>query len=107
MQGVAVRFRIYRNRLDPQLAAAGPEAPLLEIRAARRDELDQVAVVRSEAFSLPREHWPPLDRVSDPELEGMLTPEEVADVVLFTVTRPRGMRILTTTFRPMNEGSWG
>jgi predicted acetyltransferase len=53
----------------PQLAAAGPEAPLPEIRAARRDELDQVAGVRSEAFSLPREHWPPLDRVSDPELE--------------------------------------
>jgi len=43
----------------------------------------------------------------DPELEGMLTPEEVADVVLFTVTRPRRMRILTTSFRPMIEASWG
>jgi NADP-dependent 3-hydroxy acid dehydrogenase YdfG len=43
----------------------------------------------------------------DPELEGMLTAEEVADVVLFTVTRPRRMRILTTSFRPMSEGSWG
>ena len=43
----------------------------------------------------------------DPELEGMLSAEEVADVVLFTVTRPRGMRILTTSFRPMMEGSWG
>lgn len=43
----------------------------------------------------------------DPMLESMLTPEEVADVVLFTVTRPRSMRILTTTFRPMSEGSWG
>jgi NADP-dependent 3-hydroxy acid dehydrogenase YdfG len=43
----------------------------------------------------------------DPELEGMLTAEEVADVVLFTVTRPRRMRILTTSFRPMTEGSWG
>jgi NADP-dependent 3-hydroxy acid dehydrogenase YdfG len=43
----------------------------------------------------------------DPELEEMLTPQEVADVVLFTVTRPRSMRILTTTFRPMSEGSWG
>jgi NADP-dependent 3-hydroxy acid dehydrogenase YdfG len=43
----------------------------------------------------------------DPELEGMLTPDEVADVVLFTVTRPRGMRILTTSFRPMTEPSWG
>ncbi|HEY3191439.1 MAG TPA: SDR family oxidoreductase [Solirubrobacterales bacterium] len=43
----------------------------------------------------------------DPELEGMLTPDEVADVVLFTVTRPRGMRVLTTSFRPMTEPSWG
>jgi NADP-dependent 3-hydroxy acid dehydrogenase YdfG len=43
----------------------------------------------------------------DPELEGMLSAEEVADVVLFTVTRPRDMRILTTSFRPMVEGSWG
>jgi NADP-dependent 3-hydroxy acid dehydrogenase YdfG len=43
----------------------------------------------------------------DPELEGMLTAEEVADVVLFTVTRPRRMRILTTSFRPMTEASWG
>jgi NADP-dependent 3-hydroxy acid dehydrogenase YdfG len=43
----------------------------------------------------------------DPELEGMLTADEVADVVLFTVTRPRRMRILTTSFRPMMEASWG
>ena len=43
----------------------------------------------------------------DPELEEMLNPDEVAEVVLFTVTRPRSMRILTTTFRPLNEGSWG
>jgi NADP-dependent 3-hydroxy acid dehydrogenase YdfG len=43
----------------------------------------------------------------DPELEGMLSADEVADVVLFTVTRPRGMRILTTSFRPMVEESWG
>jgi len=42
-----------------------------------------------------------------PELEGMLTAEDVAEVVLFTVTRPRGMRILTQTFRPMSEASWG
>lgn len=43
----------------------------------------------------------------DPELEGLLTADEVAEVVLFTVTRPRRMRILTTSFRPMTEGSWG
>jgi hypothetical protein len=27
--------------------------------------------------------------------------------VLFAVTRPRSMRILTTTFRAMSEPSWG
>jgi NADP-dependent 3-hydroxy acid dehydrogenase YdfG len=43
----------------------------------------------------------------DPELESMLTADEVADVVLFTLTRPRRMRILTTSFRPMSEASWG
>jgi NADP-dependent 3-hydroxy acid dehydrogenase YdfG len=43
----------------------------------------------------------------DPELEGMLTADEVAEVVLFTVTRPRTMRILTTSFRPAGEDSWG
>jgi NADP-dependent 3-hydroxy acid dehydrogenase YdfG len=43
----------------------------------------------------------------DPELEGLLTADEVADVVLFTVTRPRRMRMLTTSFRPMTEPSWG
>ena len=43
----------------------------------------------------------------DPELEGLMTADEVADVVLFTVTRPRRMRILTTSFRPMTEPAWG
>ena len=43
----------------------------------------------------------------DPELESMMSAEEVAEVVLFTVTRPRGMRILTTSFRPNSEASWG
>jgi 3-oxoacyl-[acyl-carrier protein] reductase len=43
----------------------------------------------------------------DPELEGMLTADEVADVVLFTITRPRRMRVLTTSFRPEIEDSWG
>jgi 3-oxoacyl-[acyl-carrier protein] reductase len=40
-------------------------------------------------------------------VEGMLTAEEVADVVLFTVTRPRNVRILTVSLRPMTEGSSG
>jgi 3-oxoacyl-[acyl-carrier protein] reductase len=37
----------------------------------------------------------------------MMSAEDVAEVVLFAVTRPRSLRILTTTFRPMGEGSWG
>jgi 3-oxoacyl-[acyl-carrier protein] reductase len=41
------------------------------------------------------------------ELEGMMSAEEVADVVLFAVTRPRGMRMMTMSFRPMSEPSWG
>jgi 3-oxoacyl-[acyl-carrier protein] reductase len=43
----------------------------------------------------------------DPALSEMMSAEDVADVVLFAVTRPRSMRILTTTFRPMSEGSAG
>jgi 3-oxoacyl-[acyl-carrier protein] reductase len=43
----------------------------------------------------------------DPALDAMMTADEVADVVLFTLTRPRGMRILTTSFRPMSEASSG
>jgi 3-oxoacyl-[acyl-carrier protein] reductase len=46
-------------------------------------------------------------RQGDPALEEMMSAEQVADVVLFTVTRPRGMRILTTSFRPNSEPSWG
>ena len=42
-----------------------------------------------------------------PELEGMMTAEDVAEVVLFTLTRPKSLRMLTTSFRPMSEGSWG
>ena len=40
-------------------------------------------------------------------LEGMMSPEEVAEVVTFCVTRPRSWRMLTATFRPQIEGSWG
>lgn len=43
----------------------------------------------------------------DPALAEMMTADEVADVILFTLTRPRRLRILTTTFRPMGEASWG
>jgi hypothetical protein len=43
---------------------------------------------------------------TDVELEDLLTADEVADVVLFTVTRSRRMRMLTTSFRPMTELTW-
>jgi NADP-dependent 3-hydroxy acid dehydrogenase YdfG len=42
-----------------------------------------------------------------PELRGMMTPEDVAETVLFVLTRPRNHRILETAFRPMIEPSWG
>jgi NADP-dependent 3-hydroxy acid dehydrogenase YdfG len=40
-------------------------------------------------------------------LDGMMSAEEVAEVVLFAITRPRDMRMMTVSFRPMSEGSWG
>jgi 3-oxoacyl-[acyl-carrier protein] reductase len=40
-------------------------------------------------------------------LPGMMTAEDVAEVVVFVLERPRHLRILETAFRPMTEGSWG
>ena len=42
-----------------------------------------------------------------PELTGMMSSEDVAEVVLFVLTRPRNHRILETAFRPVTESSWG
>jgi len=39
--------------------------------------------------------------------EGMMTAQDVADTVLYSVTRPRSWRMLTMSYRPMIEGSWG
>ena len=33
--------------------------------------------------------------------------DDVAEVVLFCLTRPRNQRILETALRPMTEASWG
>ena len=44
---------------------------------------------------------------SEGSTEGMMTPEDVADTVLYCVTRPRSWRMLTMSYRPMIEGSWG
>jgi 3-oxoacyl-[acyl-carrier protein] reductase len=40
-------------------------------------------------------------------LAGMMSAEEVADVVLFVLERPRGHRVLEVALRPMSEASWG
>jgi NADP-dependent 3-hydroxy acid dehydrogenase YdfG len=42
-----------------------------------------------------------------PALAGMMTPEDVAEVVLFVITRPRNHRILETALRPVAEPAWG
>jgi NAD(P)-dependent dehydrogenase (short-subunit alcohol dehydrogenase family) len=42
-----------------------------------------------------------------PALAGMMTSEDVAEVVLFVVSRARNHRILETAFRPMTEPAWG
>ena len=40
-------------------------------------------------------------------LAGMMSADDVADVVLFVLTRPRSFRILETALRPVTEASWG
>lgn len=42
-----------------------------------------------------------------PQLSGMMRPEDVAEAVLFTLTRPRNHRMLEVAFRPVSESSWG
>jgi 3-oxoacyl-[acyl-carrier protein] reductase len=42
-----------------------------------------------------------------PALAGMMRPEDVAEAILFVLTRPRHMRILEVAFRPVTETSWG
>lgn len=42
-----------------------------------------------------------------PELAGMMSADDVAEAVLFVLTRPAGHRILEVALRPMTETSWG
>ncbi|MDP8905157.1 MAG: SDR family oxidoreductase [Chloroflexota bacterium] len=42
-----------------------------------------------------------------PQLAGMMRPEDVADAVVFVLTRPRNHRILEVALRPVSEQSWG
>jgi NADP-dependent 3-hydroxy acid dehydrogenase YdfG len=40
-------------------------------------------------------------------LGGMMSADDVAEVVLFVLTRPRNHRMLETAFRPIGEMAWG
>ncbi len=40
-------------------------------------------------------------------LPGMMTADDVAEVVVFTLERPRRFRLLEVALRPMTESSWG
>jgi NAD(P)-dependent dehydrogenase (short-subunit alcohol dehydrogenase family) len=40
-------------------------------------------------------------------LPGMMTPEDVAEFVVFALERPRHLRMLETALRPMSEPAWG
>lgn len=42
-----------------------------------------------------------------PALDGMMRPEDVAEVVEFVLTRSRNHRILEVALRPVTETSWG
>jgi NAD(P)-dependent dehydrogenase (short-subunit alcohol dehydrogenase family) len=42
-----------------------------------------------------------------PALTGMMRPEDVAELVVFALTRPRTHRILEVALRPVAETSWG
>ena len=42
-----------------------------------------------------------------PALAGMMKPQDVAEAVIFVLTRPRTHRILEVAFRPVSETSWG
>ena len=41
------------------------------------------------------------------DTEGLMSPDEIAELAVFVLTRPRGMRILECALRPMGEASGG
>jgi 3-oxoacyl-[acyl-carrier protein] reductase len=43
----------------------------------------------------------------DPDLPGMMKPEEVAEAVVYAITRPRTLRMLEASLLPMAEDSMG
>jgi NADP-dependent 3-hydroxy acid dehydrogenase YdfG len=42
-----------------------------------------------------------------PQLAGMMSSEDVAEAVMYVLTRPRNHRILEIAFRPVTESSMG
>lgn len=44
---------------------------------------------------------------ADANVQAMMDPEDVADLIVYTLTRPRNMRLLEVALRPMSEASWG
>jgi 3-oxoacyl-[acyl-carrier protein] reductase len=41
------------------------------------------------------------------QLQGMMRPDDIAELIHFVLTRPRHFRILETALRPMTEAQWG
>jgi 3-oxoacyl-[acyl-carrier protein] reductase len=41
------------------------------------------------------------------QVRGMMRAEDVAELIVFVLTRPRHMRILETALRPVSEAQWG
>ena len=67
----------------------------------RRALLDDRARAASHTeFAMGRGRTP-----EDPDLAGMMRPEEVADAVVHAVTRPRTHRVLEATILPMSDDS--
>jgi 3-oxoacyl-[acyl-carrier protein] reductase len=42
-----------------------------------------------------------------PAVQAMMTAEDIADLIVYTLRRPRRMRLLEVALRPMSEASWG
>ena len=43
----------------------------------------------------------------NPAVQKMMAAEDVADLIVYALTRPRNMRLLEVALRPMSEQSWG
>jgi meso-butanediol dehydrogenase/(S,S)-butanediol dehydrogenase/diacetyl reductase len=43
----------------------------------------------------------------DATVRNMMSPQDVADLVVYALTRPRHMRLLEVALRPVSEPSWG